>query len=137
MTRVDINDVEAEQIIDCGRMILVRHLREIDPITFTAAPFVSFYRLPRGLSIALMGMVADRRHPIDSYMGYVVFKNGLPVAYAGSWIMFDSARIALNAFPSYRGSESQYIFQQVLQLHKKVYGLKRFGVTPYQIGKEN
>ena len=137
MTRIDINDVQAEQIIDCGRMILVRHLREIDPITFTAAPFVSFYHLPRGLSIALMGMVPERRHPIDSYMGYVVFKNGVPVAYAGSWILFDSGRIGLNIFPAYRGGESQYIFQQVLRAHSKAYRLDRFSVDPYQIGKDN
>lgn len=135
--RVDLDETEAEQIIDCARMILVRHLREIDPITFTASHFVSYYRLPRGLSVALMGMIPERRTPIDSYMGYVVFKNGLPVAYAGSWILFDSGRIGLNVFPAYRGGESQYIFEQVLKLHRGVYHLKRFSVDPYQIGKEN
>jgi hypothetical protein len=134
---VETNDQEAEYIIECGRMILVRHLREIDPITFTAAPFISYYRLPRGLSVALMGMIPERRSPIDSYMGYVVFKNGLPVAYAGSWILFDSARIGLNVFPAYRGGESQYIFDQVLKLHQQVYHLNRFSVDPYQVGKEN
>jgi hypothetical protein len=118
-------------------MILVRHLREIDPITFTTANLLSYYRLPRGLSIALMGMVPERRHPVDSYMGYVVFKNGLPIAYAGSWILFDSGRIGLNIFPAYRGGESQYIFEQVLKVHKEVYHLNRFSVDPYQIGKEN
>ena len=135
--RVKLDETEAEQIIDCSRMILLRHLREIDPITFTAARFVSYYRLQRGFSIALMGMLPERRSPIDSYMGYVVFKNGLPVAYAGSWIFFDSGRIGLNIFPAYRGGESQYIFDQVLKLHRKVYRLKRFSVDPYQVGKEN
>ena len=135
--RLQINNTEAEQIIDCSRMILVRHLREIDPISFTAAGLVAYYHLPRGISVALMGMVAERRHPIDSYMGYVVFKNGLPVGYAACWILFDSGRIGLNIFPGYRGGESQYIFEQVLQLHSKVYGLKRFSVDPYQLGKEN
>ena len=118
-------------------MILVRHLRELDPISFSAPELVSYYQLPRGLSIALMGMLPARRHPIDSYMAYVVFKNGVPVAYAGSWIMFDSGRISLNVFPSYRGGESQYIFQQALRLHQQVYRLNRFSVDPYQIGKEN
>jgi len=136
-TGVDLNESEAEQIIECGRMILVRHLREIDPITFTAARLVYYYHLPRGLSIALMGMVPERRHPIDSYMGYVVFKNGLPIAYAGSWILFDSSRIGLNVFPAYRGGESQYVFQQVLKVHQEVYHLDRFSVDPYQIGKAN
>jgi hypothetical protein len=135
--RIQLNETEANYIIDCGRMILVRHLREIDPISFTAARFVSYYQLGRGLSIALMGMVPERRNPIDSYMGYVVFKNGLPIAYAGSWILFDSGRIGLNVFPAYRGGESQYIFEQVLELHRKVYQLNRFSVDPYQIGKEN
>jgi hypothetical protein len=67
----------------------------------------------------------------------MVYKNGQPIAYAGSWILFDSGRIGLNVFPAYRGGESQYIFQQVLQLHQQVYNLKRFSVDPYQIGKEN
>jgi hypothetical protein len=134
---VILNEGEAERIIECGRMILVRHLREIDPISFTSARLVTYYQLPRGLSIALMGMVPQLRHPVDSYMGYVAFKNGLPVAYAGSWILFDSGRIGLNIFPAYRGGESQYIFQQVLRLHAKVYHLNRFTVDPYQIGKDN
>jgi hypothetical protein len=132
--RVKLTKTAAEQIIDCSRMILVQHLREIDPISFTAADLVLYYQLPRGLSIALMEMIPERRHPIDSYMGY---KNGLPVAYAGSWILFDSGRIGLNVFPGYRGGETGYIFEQVLRLHAKVYNLNRFSVDPYQIGKDN
>ena len=128
---------EASQIIACSRMILVRHLREIDPITFTSPELISYYRLSRGYSIVLTGMVPDRRHPIDSYMGYTVFKNGLPVAYAASWVLFDSARIGLNIFPAYRGGESKYIFEQVLKVHRGVYRLKRFTTDPYQIGKDN
>ncbi|MBK8519349.1 MAG: hypothetical protein IPL54_00230 [Chitinophagaceae bacterium] len=134
---VSLTPAAAEQIIDCSRMILMRHLREIDPISFTAANLISYYHLPRGISIALMGMVPERRHPIDSYMGYMVFKNGLPVAYAGSWILFNSGRIGLNVFPGYRGGETRFIFEQVLQLHAGVYHLKRFTADPYQIGKDN
>ncbi len=135
--QIKLTEAEAEQIIDCGRMILVRHLREIDPISFTSAKWVTYYQLDRGFSIALMGMVPARRHPIDCYMGYLVFKNGLPVAYAGSWLLFNSGRIGLNIFPGYRGGESKYIFDQVLQLHARVYRLNRFTVDPYQIGKDN
>ncbi len=135
--QVRLTQNEAEQIIDCSRMILLRNLREINPISFTSAKYVSYYQLQRGFSVALMGMVPLHRHPIDSYMGYMVFKNGLPLAYAGSWILFDSSRIGLNVFSDYRGGETKYIFDQVLQLHKKVYHVNRFSVDPYQIGKEN
>lgn len=136
-TRVELRTEEAEEIIECSRKILVRHLREINPISFTSAGLVAYYLLPRGISIALMGIVPERRHPIDSYTGYMVFKNGLPVAYAGSWILFDSGRIGINVFPAYRGGESKYIFQQVLSLHSQVYRLKRFSADPYQVGKHN
>jgi len=135
--KIHLEKDEAAQIIACSRMILVRHLREIDPISFTSGELISYYHLSRGYSIALMGMVPERRHPIDSYMGYTVFKNGLPVAYAASWVLFDSARIGLNLFPSFRGGESKYIFEQVLKIHRSVYRLKRFSTDPYQIGKDN
>jgi hypothetical protein len=135
--KITLSEGETEKIIECGRMILVRHLREIEPVTFTSARLVSYYQLDRGLSVALMGMVPERRHPLDSYMGYVVFKNGLPISYAGSWVLFDSARIGLNIFPAYRGGESRYVFEQVMELHKQVYHLNRFSVDPYQIGKQN
>ena len=134
---VKLTENEAEQIIANARMIMLANLREIDPISYTSAKLVSYYHLPRGISVALMGMVPERRHPIDSYMGYMVFKNGLPVAYAATWILFNSGRIGLNVFYNYRGGESKYIFEQVLELHRKVYRLKRFTVDPYQIGKTN
>jgi hypothetical protein len=51
--------------------------------------------------------------------------------------LFNSGRIGLNVFSDYRGGEARYIFEQVLQLHAKVYRLKRFTVDPYQLGKEN
>lgn len=135
--KVNLTTAQAEEIIACSRMILIRHIREIDPVTFTQPELVSYYRLSRGLTIALLGMAHERRHPIDNYMGYVAFKNGLPVAYAGSWLLFDSGRIGLNIFPTYRGGESQYIFGQILELHRQVYNLNRFSVDPYQIGKDN
>lgn len=134
---VKLTDAESEQVIDCSKMILIRHLREIDPISFTSAKLVSFYHLQRGISMALLALVPERRHPIDSYMAYVVFKNGLPVSYGASWVLFKSSRMALNVFPDYRGGEAKYIFNQVLQLHAQVYNLKRFSVDPYQIGKDN
>jgi len=135
--KVKLNQQQAGQIIECGRIVLARHLREIDPVTFTSPELVSYYQLSRGISVALMSMVPDRRHPIDSYMGYVAFKNGLPVAYAGSWLLFDSGRIGLNIFPAYRGGESRYLFEEIIELHRQVYNLKRFTADPYQIGKHN
>jgi hypothetical protein len=135
--KVKLNLKEREQLVNCARMILIRHLREMDPITFTATSLVSYYKLSRGLTVAIFGMTIERRQPVDSYMSYVAFKNGLPFAYGGSWVLFDSARTALNVFPAYRGGESRHSFEEVMNLHKQVYRLKRFTLDPYQLGKDN
>ena len=134
---IKLSETEAKQLIDCSRMILLRNQREIDPTSFTAPQHVSYYQLARGISVVVMGMVPQRRHPVDSYLSYTIFKNGLPAGYGGCWILFNSGRIGFNIFPAYRGGESKYIFDQVLQLHSKAYRLKRFTADPYQIGKEN
>ncbi len=135
--KVKLSNSDAAAIIEVSRMVLIKHFREIDPITFSEPALVNYYKLSRGYTVALFGMRPERRHPIDAYMGYVAFKNGMPVAYAGSWVLFDSARIGLNVFPAYRGGESRYLFEQVMELHRQVYRLKRFSVDPYQIGKDN
>ena len=135
--KINISINHAKAILVTARMMLVSHSREIDPISFSAPDLVSYYELQGGFTIALFGMQSERRHPIDSYMGYMVFKNGLPLAYGGSWILFNSARIALHVFPSYRGGKSRYTFEQILELHREVFHVNRFSVDPYQIGKNN
>ncbi len=50
--KVKLSAAEAEQIIDSSRMILIRQLREIDPISFTYPDGVAYYHLQRGYSIA-------------------------------------------------------------------------------------
>src|ERR1043165_3174039 len=127
----------AEKIIECARVTLIRHLREIDPISFSDPEGISYYQLARGMSIAFYGMRPERRHPIDSYTSYMVFKNGVPFGYGGCWVLFDSGRLALNIFPSFRGGESRHSIEQILKAHQHVYRLNRFTADPYQIGKNN
>ena len=135
--KIKLNEEQRDQLINCAKMILIRHKREMDPMTFANPALVTYYKLPHGITVTIYSTTAERRHPIDSYMGYVAFKNGLPFAYGGSWILFDSSRTALNVFPAYRGGESLYSFEEVMTLHQQVYKLKRFTLDPYQIGKHN
>ena len=135
--KIKLNEEQRDQLINCAKMILIRHKREMDPMTFANPALVTYYKLPHGITVTIYSTTAERRHPIDSYMGYVAFKNGLPFAYCGSWILFDSSRTALNVFPAYRGGESLYSFEEVMTLHQQVYKLKRFTLDPYQIGKHN
>jgi hypothetical protein len=134
---VALTDAQKEKLIALSRMTLVCYQRETDPVTYTSVDYCRHYSLGNGLTIALIGLRPDRRQPIDTYIGYMAFKNGIPIAYGGGWILFDSCRIGVNVFPSFRGGESSLIFTQILGVYRHVFSINRFTVDPYQIGKNN
>lgn len=134
---IDLSENDKMQIIDVSKMTLLCYNRETDPVTYAQAQNLKYYKLSNGLSVALFSLPQQCRQPIDSYIGYMAFKNGLPIAYGGGWILFDSCRIGVNIFPSYRGGESSFIFMQIISVYKNIFGVNRFTVDPYQIGKNN
>ncbi|MBC7862602.1 MAG: hypothetical protein IAF38_06470 [Bacteroidia bacterium] len=73
----------------------------------------------------------------DSYIGYMMFKNGLPIAYGGAWIFFNRALIGINIFDAYRGGESSFLFAQLLRVYHQRFKVDSFSVEPYQYGKDN
>jgi hypothetical protein len=93
--------------------------------------------LERGISVALFGISEGRQLPLESYVGYTLFKNGIPAAYGGSWIFGRSAEFGLNVFDSFRGGESGYILCQLLRVYKMVFGLYEIEVDAYQFGRDN
>ncbi|MFN8276396.1 MAG: hypothetical protein U0T84_02840 [Chitinophagales bacterium] len=123
--------------IDTARLTLATLHKETEPVSTTTPELSRLYDAGNGLVVLLMDMPAAMRQPIDSYIGYMAFKNGIPVAYGGGWIMFDSCRIGVNIFPAFRGGESMRIFGAVCALYARVFRLNRFTVDPYQIGKNN
>lgn len=134
---IRLNNTQKLELIALAKMVLACHQRETDPVTHGASEYCRYYDQGNGLTTVLLGLPPERRQPIDSYIGYMAFKNGVPIAYGGGWILFDSCRIGVNVFPAFRGGESSLIFAQIIGLYKHVFGLNRFTVDPYQIGKNN
>jgi hypothetical protein len=116
--------------------LLVRH-RETDPVTYANPREITLFSLERGVDVALFGMQPLRRLPIESFFGYVLARNRVPVAYGGAWIFFDQAEIGINTFEEYRGGESAFLFAQVIRVYHQHFGVRRFIVDPYQIGADN
>jgi hypothetical protein len=111
--------------------------RETDPITLSDDSAVEYFELERGVSVALFSMRAERRMPLDSYIGYMLFKNGVPLAYGGAWIFGNRALFGINIFEPFRGGESNLIILQLLRVYRQHYGIDSFSVEPYQYGKDN
>lgn len=128
---------EKEIIIGIARASLAFYYRETDPFTYASEDDVEVFEMDKGLTIALFGMMKKRRLSLDSYIGFIAFKNGIPVSYGGGWIFGHRCKIGVNIYPPFRGGDSAWLFCQVMRLYYQRYNIHRFVVKPYQFGKGN
>jgi len=128
---------EKNLLISTIRESLALHARETDPVTYADPGETFLYEMGDGLQIALTGMIKERRLSLESYIGYMAFKNGIPVSYGGGWIWGRSCKIGINIYPAFRGGDSDKLFCHIMRLYFQVYHVRRFVVKPYQFGKGN
>ncbi len=128
---------QAEKVIDFARSVLAVRHREIDPVTCATVDDVSVFDMGAGVDVALFGLLPGHRMPIETYYGYILMKNRVPIAYGGGWVFCGRCEIGLNIFETFRGGESMNTFGQLLRLYRHRFALERFTVDPYQIGAGN
>jgi hypothetical protein len=128
---------EKNLIIEKARVALFLLNRETEPVIYCNADGLLFYELEHGLSIALFSILPERRLPLESYIGFMMFKNGFPMAYGGGWLFGNRSLLGINIFESFRGGESAFVFCQLLRSYKQSFGANYFEVEPYQFGKNN
>jgi len=126
-----------KEVIDVIKNSLTLLQRETDPVTYMDVRSFRLYELERGISIAIYGMTADRQLPLESYVGYTLFKNGLPAAYGGGWVFGKRTLFGINIFEPYRGGESGYMMCQLLRVYRQAFAVDYFEVEPYQYGLGN
>lgn len=125
---------EVSQVI---RNTLALTARETDPGTYMDLRALQVLDLERGLSVALYGMWPERQMPLESYVGFMLFKNGLAVSYGGAWVLGPRANFGMNIFEPYRGGESGFMMCQVLRAYRQTFGVDFFEVDAHQFGLDN
>jgi hypothetical protein len=128
---------ERVALVDAARATLASLGRETDAITLADPQGVRYFALGRGIGVALYTMLAERRNALDAHVGFMLFKNGLPVGYGGGWPFLGTCKIGVNIFAPYRGGESALLFCQVLRVYRQQFGIERFVVEPSQYGGGN
>jgi hypothetical protein len=128
---------EQERVVDVGRAVLAALGRETDAIALAYGKGVRYYDLARGIAVALYTIRPGRRGPLDSHVGMMLFKNGVPVGYGGGWPFLGTCRIGVNVFAPFRGGESALLFGEVLRVYRQCFGVGRFVAEPSQFGGTN
>jgi hypothetical protein len=95
--------------------------REIDTASYLDEDTVRLFQLERGVMVAIHAMIPQRQLPLESSVGFTLFKNGIPVSYGGTWIFGPRARFGLNIFDAFRGGESGYTLCQLLRVFRHVF----------------
>jgi hypothetical protein len=132
-----LSDEAAAQLLATARNVLACLLREVDTVSYGSPAGVTLFRLERGIDIALFGMRPGYRLALESYFGYMAFRNGVPAAYGGAWMFGRRCKIGINIFPFMRGGESALVLAQLVRTYARHYGPDVFFVEPYQIGQGN
>lgn len=128
---------DQDQVIRVVRNALALLARETDPATYLDPGSLRAFTVERGLRLVYYTMTPDRQLPYESYVGYTVFRNGLPMAYGGAWIFGDRALFGINIFPAFRGGESAYVMAQLLRGYRHLFRVAHIEVDPYQFGLDN
>ena len=126
-----------DEVICVIKTSLVLTVRETDPGTYMDPRTLRVFDLERGLTVAIYGMTAGRQLPLESYVGFTLFKNGLACAYGGAWVFGPRAGFGMNIFEPYRGGESGYMMCQVLRTYRQAFGVECFEVDAHQFGLDN
>ena len=126
-----------DKLLTAARGLLALLGRQTDPISDCDGEGVYAYDLGRGVVIGLFSASPENRPPLDSHIGMMLFKNGLPVAYGGGWPYLAACKIGINIFEPYRGGESHFFFLSVLRAYRWLFGVERFIVERYQFGRNN
>lgn len=132
-----LSESEKNTVIEKTRVALFLLNRETEPVIYCNGDGLLFYELDHGLSIALFSILPERRLPLESYIGFMMFKNGFPMAYGGGWLFGNRSLLGINIFEGFRGGESAFVFCQLLRTYKQNFGANYFEVEPYQFGKNN
>lgn len=132
-----LGKAEVDGIDDVLKAALFYRKRETDPITFLNPSEIYHVPLGNGMEMFLTGIEPTRRLIPDSYIGYTLLKNGLPMAYGGGWSFLDRCEIGINIFDEYRGGESNLVFCSIMRAYYHLFRCSKFIVQPYQFGADN
>jgi hypothetical protein len=127
----------AVRVLEVTRAALTARCREVYALAHANADEVYIADLGAGAALAVYGIASDQRLSLESNYGYLLLSNGVPIGYGGIAVLFRQANTGINIFESFRGSEAAFLWAQSLRAFVSLFGVKRFIISPYQVGQGN
>jgi len=127
---------KGQEILQMAREALVTRSRDLDAFAYGDPRDVQLASCGGGLTLALIGMVPERRLMFETVYGYLLLQNGVPVGYGVISALYRSVEVAFNVFDTFRGVEAGFVFARLLTVMKNLFKARTFTLFPYQLGGE-
>lgn len=137
LSPVNIKGKVSESILNSIKAALYARQKETDPVTYADERFLIGVKTEDGFTVYLLSMKPEYRLPLESYIGFMVYSNGIPVSYGGAWIFYTRCEFGINIFEQFRGGPSARILNLLMNTYSHLYGIKTFLIPPYQFGAGN
>jgi len=124
-------------VVDLALQALCARSLEIFPLIYANPADVVLADCGRGLRIALVGVLPEWRSALESLVFFLVFKNGVPVAYGPASAFLGCCEMGINLFPEFRGGEIRHIYAQFMRVLHHHLGVDYFFLTHYGMGVNN
>jgi len=128
---------DGAKMINVAMASLAARHRETYHFNFANPDEVYLADVGDGVAVAVFGLQAAHRFPLECTMGYLVLSNGVPIGYGGASLLFKQVNTGINIFDDYRGSEAAYLWVQVMRVYHSLVGCTRFVANAYQLGRDN
>ncbi|NIM02254.1 MAG: hypothetical protein GTN89_16125 [Acidobacteria bacterium] len=128
---------DARRLIDMARTLMVARTRDLDAFANADENDVRVLDYPGGFQLVYYGTIPERRQVLDAAYGMLMLRNGVTIGYVLSAALFDSAEVAYNVSPAFRGAEAAHLYAQCLNAVRGLFHADTFMVDPYQMGHGN
>jgi hypothetical protein len=131
-----VNPKRGKEFLDLVHGSLLVRLREY--YGATRANPDEFYDIPvgRGMRLLLWFMIPEYRLPLESGLGFLLVKNGVPIGYGGGGMHAKRIEIAINIFDTFRGGDAAWIYAQTARVCYAMCGSPWLIARQYQMGGE-
>jgi len=128
---------DGAKMINVAMASLAARHRETYHFNFANPDEVYLADVGEGVAVAVFGLQAGHRFPLECTMGYLILSNGVPIGYGGASLLFKQVNTGVNIFDDYRGSEAAYLWVQVMRVYHSLVACTRFVANAYQLGHDN
>lgn len=128
---------DGKRLIELARTSLISRGRDLDGIMYASPDDVRWVDAGDGLALVCLGLAPEHRALVETLYVFLLLKNGVPIGYYQSALLFGSAEVNYHVFPTFRGAETSLAYVRALGVVHHLFGSDAFAVHPYQLGHEN